>query len=48
MTAPLEDDRRILQVQGTNKLSVVYAVSVYTLPGLCALFGLAMWLWRRR
>jgi len=43
-----EDDRRILQVQGTSKLSVVYAVCVYTLPGLCALLGLAMWVWRRR
>jgi hypothetical protein len=43
-----EDDRRILPVQGTSKLSVVYAVCVYTLPGLCALLGLALWQLRRR
>jgi hypothetical protein len=44
---PRAADRRVLDLATTDALAVVHRVSVYALPGLCAVLGLLL-AWRRR
>ena len=44
---PRLEDRRVLDLATTDALAAVHRVSVYALPGLCAVLGLLL-AWRRR
>jgi hypothetical protein len=44
---PRTEDRRILDVATAGTLAAIHRVSVYALPGLCAVLGLLL-AWRRR